>query len=148
MGVSFRCVVNPKVPSVEVFVTDGENLAMAYIGTLMGGLDLDGLMEESLETNGEEDDTEDDTPTIFSALDTFIDKSGGQITGIFQQWYPPADGLAAIADTLAKLRSTEGIAAVPDEEVREGCIFDLETYAKMLERAQSHGSLFVFSFDV
>jgi len=141
-------LLNPKVPSVDMFATDGKNLAMAYMGALMGGFDLNAMMDESPETSAEEADTDVDTPTIFSALDAYLDKSGALLTGTVQQWYPPAVGLAAITDTLRKLRSAEGVAAIPDEEVREGCIFDLETYAKMLQEAQSHGAEFVFSFEV
>ena len=144
MGVSFRCLLNPGVPSVDMFATDGKNLAMAYMGTLMGGLDLDALMDESPDADSEDADL----PTIFSALDPFLDKSGALFTGTVQQWYPPAAGLAAIAETIRKLRSAEGHAAVPDEEVREGCIFDLETYSKALHEAQSHGARFVFSFEI
>ena len=131
-----------------MFTTDGKNLAMAYMGTLMGGLDLDALMDESPDADGDEADADADTPTIFSALDAYLDKSGALFTGTVQQWYPPAAGIAAITETLRKLRSAEGITAIPNEDVREGCIFDLETYAKMLQEAQSHGSEFVFSFEV
>jgi len=126
-----------------MFATDGKNLAIAYMGTLVGSFDLNASMDESSDA-GEE---EVDTPTIFSALDPFLDKGGAIATGNVQQWYPPAAGLDAITETLRRLRSPEGATIVADEDVREGCIFDLETYAKMLKEAQSHGAQFVFSFE-
>jgi hypothetical protein len=148
MGVSFRCILKSKTPWTDSFATDGKNLAMAYMGTLMGGLDLDTLMDESLDLNMEEADTAAESPTIFAALDDFLTKSGGQTPESVQQWYSATAGLTAIANTLGRLRSAEGIASVPNEEVREGCICDLEAYAKMLMEAQRQGTPFVFAFDV
>jgi hypothetical protein len=144
MRVSFGCLLHPKLPSLETFATDGKNLAMAYMGAFMGAFDPDAMMDDSPDASSEETATDDDAPTIFAALDAYLDKSGAIFSGTVQQWYQPAVGITANSETLRRLRRAEGISAIPNEEVREGCILDLEAHATMLQEAQSHGAKFVF----
>ena len=148
MGIGIHCILEPEVPSADKFRTDGKNLAEAYISSSAGVPDFTALLDGSAPGTDADTNEEAAVPDIFSALDQFIDKEGGLSTGSFQQLHPPTAGLAAIEDTLRRLRSDEGAATIPDADLRAGCIFDLETYAKMLHEAEQHKAQFILTFDV
>jgi hypothetical protein len=148
MGIGIHCVLQPAVPSADKYFTDGKNLAQAFMGATMGSFDFASMLDESAAEAKVDASAEEDAPTIFAAIEPFLDKEGGLFTGSFSQMHPPAAGLAGIEDTLRRLRSDEGVAAIPDADLRAGCVFDLETYAKMLREAEQHGAQFVLAFDV
>lgn len=143
MGMGLFCFLVPEVPSADKFFTDGKNLAQAYVSGSAGLFDSEQPSDDS---------TEGDTPTppdvalsadIFSELEKFLEHGGEP-----HQLHPPAEGLKAIASTLQRLRSEEGIAAIPNPNLRSGCIFDLETYAQILREAEQHQARFALMFDV
>ncbi len=144
MGMGLLCLLVPEVPSAEKFYTDGKNLGQAYICDSAGVSDFDQLFDDSATA---------DVPTspetaIFSALDRFIGEPGSLSGGPLQRLYLPAEGLAAIASTLQRLRGEEGATAIADVNLRMGCISDLETYAQMLQEAGQHQAQFLLVFEV
>lgn len=118
------------------------------MGATMGSFDFASMLDDSAPDADAGVSSDDDTPTIFAAIEPFLDQSGGLLTGSFTQLHPPTAGLAGIEETLRRLRSDEGTAAIPDADLRLGCVFDLETFAKILREAEQHGAQFVLSFDV
>lgn len=141
MGISIRCHVTPEVPGLDSRLTDGKNLSVAYLCSALGGLDIASLED------GKDATPQGRTPCVFDALIPFIDKSTMLGSG-FQTLHAPKKGLAAIHATIASLRSSRGSQAVPDTELREATIADLEEYAKTLRTAEQHGASFTFYFEV
>ncbi|MDB6174557.1 MAG: hypothetical protein JWL59_3868 [Chthoniobacteraceae bacterium] len=144
MSTTIQCLVNPPSPNSDRLVTGGKNLADAFVGAAIGGIDIMALMEDPNMELPEGLDESLSSRNPFNPLSPFIDKQSAFMGQVPSQFFSPADGLAAIEQVIAALRGLDGEHAVPNPDLREGAIYDLEQYAGLLRSAQQQGATFTF----
>ena len=110
----------------------------------MGGIDIMALMDDPNMEIPEGLGESASSPNPFDPLSPFIDKQSAFIGQVPSQFFPPADGLAAIEQVVAALRGPDGERTVPNPDLREGAIYDLKQYAGLLRSAQEQGATFTF----
>ena len=148
MGIGIRCILKPEAPSAAALWTDGKNLAQAYMAALLGGHDLDALLGELEERASDMEPLSPEMPGIFAAIEPFISQDPDPLADHDELFHSPAAGQEAIEKTLTLLRSPSGEAAVPDEDLRSGCIHDLETFGRQLREAERHGARFTLAWNL
>jgi hypothetical protein len=57
-------------------------------------------------------------------------------------WHLPSEGLKAISEVVRRLRAEKGRLLFLDDQLRTGCLWDLEQFASLLREAEHYGAAF------